>query len=99
MQTPFGKLASGGELASGDATWDAGRLAARRVRERAALVVALALVDALAVAAAFACAYLLRFKTTVGAFYVPPDSPLRFYSTLVFWLVPLVLAQVLLRRA
>lgn len=27
----------------------------------------------------------------MGMFYVPPDSPLEFYSTLVFWLAPLVL--------
>lgn len=63
----------------------------RRARDRTALTIALALGDALAVCAAFTLAYLLRFKTAVGAFYVPPNSPLLFYSSLVFWLVPLIL--------
>lgn len=98
MQTPFGKLVASGEISSSDATWDVGRIAAKRVRERAALITALALIDALCVAAALALAYLLRFKTSIGAFYFPPDSPLRFYSTLVFYLVPLVLATFAIYR-
>jgi exopolysaccharide biosynthesis polyprenyl glycosylphosphotransferase len=47
--------------------------------------------DALAVALAFALAYVLRFKAGWQVFYAPSNSPLDFYSTLVFWLVPLVL--------
>lgn len=61
-------------------------------RERVALICALVLCDAIAVSLAFALAYVIRFKTRLGVFYEPPTSPLRFYSSLVFWLVPLVLA-------
>lgn len=55
------------------------------------LVVAmLALTDAAAVSLGFASAYLLRFKSGWQIFYAPSNSPLDFYSTLVFWLVPLI---------
>jgi exopolysaccharide biosynthesis polyprenyl glycosylphosphotransferase len=91
MQSPLSQPLTGQEFAGALAARQFAAMP-RRAGERALLVAALVLVDALAVAAAFALAYLLRFKTSVGAFYVPPDSPLRFYSTLVFWLVPLVIA-------
>ena len=78
---------TGAELAGGRVA----SIAARRGRERAWLRAMLIGVDAIGVASAFALAYLLRFKTSVGAFYLPPDSPLRFYSTLVFLLVPGIL--------
>jgi exopolysaccharide biosynthesis polyprenyl glycosylphosphotransferase len=64
---------------------------AQRQRERLALTGALIVGDGAAVAAAFAIAYLLRFRTRLGLFYVPANSPLEFYSTLVFLLVPLIL--------
>src|SRR6185436_16690728 len=35
--------------------------------------------------------YLLRFKTDWSVFYTPSTSPLDFYSSLVFWLVPVIL--------
>ena len=74
------------------------RSAANRAQDRALMVATLVATDALRVAGAFALAYLLRFKTSIGAFYVPPDSPLDFYSTLVFWLVPLVIATFAIYR-
>ncbi len=52
----------------------------------------LMMTDAAALTLAFALAYVVRFKTRAGVFYVPPESPLEFYSSLVFWLLPLVLA-------
>lgn len=55
-----------------------------------AISIILIVTDVAALATAFVLAYLLRFKTRIGVFYVPPESPLRFYSTLVFWLLPLV---------
>lgn len=51
----------------------------------------LVVTDAVAIAMGFALAYHVRFKTGWQIFYTPPDSPLDFYSTLVFWLVPLIL--------
>lgn len=68
------------------------RVATNRALGRTLLLSLLITADAASVAGAFALAYALRFKTSIGAFYVPPDSPLSFYSTLVFWLVPMVVA-------
>jgi exopolysaccharide biosynthesis polyprenyl glycosylphosphotransferase len=98
MQLRLNDQAIGLDPAVLEAAGTATPRAARRGHERAALTMALVLVDALAIAAAFALAYLLRFKTSIGAFYIPPDSPLRFYSTLVFWLVPLVLVTFAIYR-
>ncbi len=58
---------------------------------RTALIVALVVTDALAIGAAFAVAYLLRFKSHWELFYTNTSSPLRFYSTLVFLMIPLVI--------
>jgi exopolysaccharide biosynthesis polyprenyl glycosylphosphotransferase len=55
------------------------------------VITLLAIGDACAVALAFALAYVLRFKAGWQIFYAPTTSPLDFYSSLVFWLVPLVL--------
>lgn len=92
MQTPLSQSYTSADLAGGNSSLPGIALAPRRSRERVSLIAALALADALCVASAFALAYVLRFKINIGAFYDPPNSPLLFYSTLVFWLVPLVLA-------
>lgn len=63
----------------------------QRTVRRSTLIFALLVGDALAVSTAFALAYVVRFKLDWSIFYTHSDSPLRFYSTLVFWLVPLVL--------
>jgi exopolysaccharide biosynthesis polyprenyl glycosylphosphotransferase len=65
-------------------------LAADRLT-RVALVTGLLLVDAAAVCAAFASAYLIRFRSSWSFFYAHSNDPMDFYSGLVFWLVPLVL--------
>ena len=92
MQYTVSKLVGELDLGLGDGVLAPESLAARRVRERVALTGALILTDAFAVAGAFALAYMLRFKSSVGTFYTPPGSPLHFYSTLIFWIVPLVIA-------
>lgn len=86
------------ELLGPGSLWDGNAAPIRRNWERTTLLGAALGIDALAIAAAFALAYLFRFKTPIGAFYVPPDSPLRFYSTLVFWLVPLVIGTFAIYR-
>jgi exopolysaccharide biosynthesis polyprenyl glycosylphosphotransferase len=69
---------------------DAARTPARAVPST--LVMAgLLVTDGLAVCSAFIIAYLTRFKIEWSILYTPPNSPLEFYSTLVFWLVPLIL--------
>jgi exopolysaccharide biosynthesis polyprenyl glycosylphosphotransferase len=93
MQSPLRRSFAGAELAGGNPAPQVAALTPRHAWERTALVGTLVLADAMSIAGAFTLAYLLRFKANVGAFYDPPDSPLRFYSTLVFWLVPLVLAM------
>ena len=52
------------------------------------LAVGLILADTLALACAFSVAYLIRFKTGIPYFDIPPYS-LRFYSTIVFLSLPL----------
>ena len=65
-------------------------LPAARVRTAVTVLVLLAL-DALSVSAAFGFAYLVRFKSEWSFFYEHTESPVQFYSTLVFLLVPMVL--------
>jgi exopolysaccharide biosynthesis polyprenyl glycosylphosphotransferase len=98
MQHSLGDLT--GALVQGAAaqTWGGAKAASRRLSVRWAVLVGLVAVDALCIAGAFFLAYLLRFKTSTGAFYTPPDSPLLFYSTLVFWFVPLVLGTFAIYR-
>src|SRR5438105_9560601 len=60
-------------------------------QRRVGLVLALICGDAVAVAVAFALAYTIRFRTELGVFYRPPESPITFYSSLVFLLDPLIL--------
>ena len=88
----------GVELLGPGSLWDGSATPVRHNWERTALLGAALGIDAIAIATAFALAYLFRFKTAIGAFYVPPDSPLRFYSTLVFWLVPLVIGTFAIYR-
>ncbi|HEU5329337.1 MAG TPA: sugar transferase [Thermomicrobiales bacterium] len=89
MQTSLSERLAGSEPQSG--ARGLGTRRAQRQRERLALTAALVVGDGAAIAAAVAIAYLLRFRTRFGLFYVPANSPLEFYSTLVFWLVPLIL--------
>jgi exopolysaccharide biosynthesis polyprenyl glycosylphosphotransferase len=63
----------------------------RRVLERILLPVALVATDSIAICAAFAFAYVVRFKLQWSIFYAHTDSPLVFYSSLVFWLAPLMI--------
>lgn len=58
---------------------------------RVALIGGLLAVDAMAICAALAVAYLVRFRTEWSIFYAHSDEPLRFYSTLVFLLTPVIL--------
>lgn len=62
----------------------------RKSAERLALILALIAGDAAAICAAFGFAYLVRFKSQWSIFYAHSDAPLDFYSSLVFWLVPLI---------
>lgn len=52
---------------------------------------ALVLLDSAAIGLAFLTAYLVRFRSQSSIFYVHTESQLRFYSTLVFLLIPLML--------
>ena len=49
----------------------------------------LAVTDGLAIGLGFFLAYLFRFEAGIAIFYQPLESPLSFYQTLVFWLIPL----------
>jgi len=49
---------------------------------------ALVLVDAFAIAAAFALAYIIRFETDIPLFYAQTETPLPFYASLVLALIP-----------
>lgn len=60
-----------------------------RWAERCFLRLGLALVDTIAIWAGFWLAYYLRFETNVTYFYQPEETALPFYTTLVFWLIPL----------
>lgn len=60
-------------------------------RMRAGLTAGLLAVDALAVCAAFAAAYVVRFRSEWSIFYAHSDEPLHFYSSLVFLLTPMIL--------
>lgn len=46
--------------------------------------------DFAAICLAFYASYWIRFKTELGIFYVPEGSPQGFYSSLVFWLAPVI---------
>lgn len=59
---------------------------------RRAIIILLLATDTAAICVAFGLAYLVRFKTGWDVFYTPPESRLDFYSTLVFLLVPLIVA-------
>lgn len=61
------------------------------VRRRALVITGMVVLDALAISAAFAFAYLVRFKSEWSIFYAHSSEPVRFYSTLVFLMVPVVL--------
>src|SRR5690349_17019556 len=69
---------------SGSAARAAGHL-------RLAIRLLLLVTDTIAIVLAFACAYQLRFRSGIDLFYARSDSPLTFYSSLVFWLVPVAL--------
>jgi exopolysaccharide biosynthesis polyprenyl glycosylphosphotransferase len=56
-------------------------------KQQVLLVLGLLLLDAAALAAAFALAYVLRFETDLIPIEAPPHS-LDFYSEVVFWAVP-----------
>ncbi len=58
-----------------------------RKRQRAWIVAALVLIDTLALFATFEIVFYLRFEI-FGFLYVPEGSPLGFYSTLVFLIIP-----------
>lgn len=58
-----------------------------RHRQRLFLICFVLILDALALGLTFALAYFIRFKL-LDFLYQPNDSPLRFYSELVFWLTP-----------
>jgi len=60
-----------------------------RWAEKHLLRLMLAMVDTVAIGAGFMLAYLLRFEANIQVFYQPAESPLPFYSYLVFWLIPL----------
>jgi exopolysaccharide biosynthesis polyprenyl glycosylphosphotransferase len=60
-----------------------------RWAERHLLRIVLASVDVAAIASGFALAYLLRFEAGITFFYQPAESPVSFYTTLVFWLIPI----------
>jgi exopolysaccharide biosynthesis polyprenyl glycosylphosphotransferase len=89
VQLPSWKFGRQALTAGKSQTWPASRRATASTT--AVLILLLVVSDAITIAVAFWIAYFLRFKTQLGVFYVPPESPLRFYSSLVFWLVPLVL--------
>lgn len=65
-------------------------LQSKRAAERVILSAALVVSDSLAICAAFGLAYIIRFKSTWSIFYEHSTSTLDFYSSLVFWLVPLI---------
>jgi len=69
----------------------AGAQSQPRKRQRAWIVVALLLVDTLALFATFEIVFYLRFEV-FGFLYVPEGSPLGFYSKLVFLIIPFWLA-------
>jgi exopolysaccharide biosynthesis polyprenyl glycosylphosphotransferase len=54
------------------------------------MILILIAADYLAICLAFVASYWIRFKTELGIFYVHEGSPQGFYSSLVFWLVPLI---------
>lgn len=54
------------------------------------IVVFLIATDIAAICAAFYASYWFRFKTELSIFYLPEGSPQGFYSSLVFWLVPVI---------
>jgi exopolysaccharide biosynthesis polyprenyl glycosylphosphotransferase len=58
-----------------------------RRRQRAYIVLGLAAVDIVSLLLTFGLVYLLRFKV-FGFLYVPEGSVLRFYSELVYWVIP-----------
>ncbi len=60
-----------------------------RWAERHFLRLSLAIIDILAIGVGFLLAYLMRFEVGITFFYQPVESPLSFYSSLVFWLFPL----------
>ncbi|MEI7554284.1 sugar transferase [Candidatus Chlorohelix sp.] len=68
-----------------------------RHRQRLLVVGGLLLADSIALLLTFALVYIIRFKV-FGFLYLPPNSPLRFYSELVFWLIPPWLALLAIYR-
>lgn len=63
----------------------------RYATQRLTLTLMLMAGDALAISAAFALAYVVRFKSEWSMFYAHSTAPMDFYSELVFWLVPAIL--------
>jgi len=47
------------------------------------------LVDILMIAITFGLAYFIRFSTDIPLFYTPESDQALFYSTIVFWLIPI----------
>jgi exopolysaccharide biosynthesis polyprenyl glycosylphosphotransferase len=70
--------------------WPRIESASQSTAGRVLVILVLIVADYVAICAAFAAAYLIRFKTDLGIFYVHEGSQQGFYSSLVFWLVPLI---------
>ncbi len=56
--------------------------------ERRCLIAALLLTDSIAIGTSFSIAYIIRFKSGFSFFHAHSTPPLRFYSILVFLLIP-----------
>jgi len=65
---------------------------ASRTYEEMALIATLVVVDALAIAAAFALAYFIRFRGRLPIFELEVSPSVEIYRSLVLWLVPSWLA-------
>ena len=75
---------------AGAAPWPVIETRSRSRAGQVLIVFFLIATDIAAICAAFYASYWVRFKTELGIFYVPEGSPQGFYSSLVFWLVPVI---------
>ena len=75
---------------SAPAPWPLFETRSRSKFGRLLILFCLVAVDIAAICAAFYGSYWFRFRTELGIFYAPEGSPQGFYSSLVFWLVPVI---------
>lgn len=80
--------------------WAAGRPAPTTLRRGEWRILRLALVlnDAAAIILAFGLAYVVRFKADIPLFYIPEQTPLPFYVSLIWWVIPVWLLIFSLHR-